>query len=134
MSTQGTDNRDFEPLVQRYVSDNHSDVELVEDRVEGDPVAVVANGYADLFGTAANAAHELPDEYDPLAVLENLPEILDAVRRANIDLSDVQALVARNELHNRRTIDAAKERLDDIHEVARGESDALTSAEGDHER
>lgn len=43
---------------------------------------------ARLIAAAGTAAHNLPDEYDPVDVVEALPTGLERVRRAIIDLLD----------------------------------------------
>jgi hypothetical protein len=66
-----------QPLVQRYVSENGTDIQLVEDRPGGKEVAVVCSEYADLLGTAAGVAREAKEMgYDPQQAVEMLPELL----------------------------------------------------------
>jgi len=69
-----------QPLVQRYVSENGTDIQLVEDRPGGEEVAVVCSEYADLLATAAGAAREAKEMgCDPQEAVQALPELLEAV-------------------------------------------------------
>ena len=57
-------------------------------------------------GTVAQEAKEMG--YDPFVVLEALPELLGMMENAAIDLTDLRAFVAENELHNIRMTRSAR--------------------------
>jgi hypothetical protein len=78
-----------QPLVQRYVSENGTDIQLVEDRPGGKEVAVVCSEYADLLGTAAGVAQEAKEMgYDPQQAVEMLPELLSLLESCSKALAN----------------------------------------------
>lgn len=104
-----------QPLVQRYVSENGTDIQLIEDRPGGKEVAVVCSEYADLLGTAASAGRKAKEMgYDPQKAVEALPELISALDKLKTQASmlDVPATVKRY--------------------VNRVTENALASAEGAH--
>jgi len=87
--TQQEPDTDAEPtyhtLMQRQISEG-GDVQLVEDTVEGAEVAVVCPEYADLLGTVGGAAEEIKEMgYDPVAAVEALPELLEALESIAVE-------------------------------------------------
>lgn len=65
-----------------------SDGDLVATVCDNPVYGETAFDRARLIAAAGTAAQELPDEYDPVAAVEALPEGLDAARRAIIDLQE----------------------------------------------
>lgn len=77
------------PWIQSY--DVRTDQDFVDSHATEEPTLVAdceRSPDARLIAVAGTAAHELPDEYDPVEAVEALPNGLERVRCAIIDLLD----------------------------------------------